>query len=138
MMFNKFSKDLDCVEQLRKDFVSDFPRDTLMNMTLEQYAMGHGDKHNFCYRLEYEQDGMGRISSSRAGSQKYGVWFDKKKGEYIFTKKYGSSVNDAFNNVKSEIIKLLRAGEDENFTIIEKSPIAELVKYKLLAVGMDV
>ncbi len=133
MVVKEFSKDLDRIEKLRKDFVLAFPRDSIMNLTLEQYAMGHGDKGNFCYRLEYEQDGMGKISSDKANVKKYGVWFDKNSKEYLFSKKYGKTVDDAFYKVKSEIVKLLLAGEVEDDILIENCPISELVRYKLLA-----
>jgi len=51
--------------------VSEFDRDTLENLTLEQYAMRTGDKKNFCYRLEREQIGMGDIRNATA--QKFGI-----------------------------------------------------------------
>lgn len=133
MMIKKSNKDLNRVEQLRKEFVADFPRDLLMNMSLEQYAIGRGDKQSFCYRLEYEQDGMGRIRSARAGSQKYGVWYDKNSEGYLFTKKYGTSVEEAFYRIKKEIVSLIFAGENGDDMLIDKSPIADMVKFKILA-----
>lgn len=132
MVFTGFTKDLNKVEKLRQKFVIDFPRESLKDMTLEQYAIGHGDHDNFCYRLEFEQEGMGRISGL-AGSQKFGVWCDKKSKEYKHTKKYGDSVEAAFSAVKNNIVELLDAGEKDDTYSIHNNPISQMVKYKLLA-----
>ena len=84
MKISEPNPDLLQIEALRKEFVSEFDRDTLENLTLEQYAMRTGDKKNFCYRLEREQIGMGDIRNATA--QKFGIWVRKATGEYDFTK----------------------------------------------------
>ncbi|WP_455016572.1 hypothetical protein [Oribacterium sinus] len=66
MKISEPNPNLEHIEALRKQFVSDFDRDTLEDLTLEQYAMKTGDKKNFCYRLEREQIGMGDIRNATA------------------------------------------------------------------------
>lgn len=97
------------IEALRKKFVSDFDRDMLEGITLEQYAMRTGDKKNFCYRLEREQIGMGDIRNATA--QKFGIWVRKATGEYDFTKKYGQTAEEAFSVIRSELCRLVDAGK---------------------------
>lgn len=119
------------IEALRKKFVSDFDRDMLGSITLEQYAMRTGDKKNFCYRLEREQIGMGDIRNATA--QKFGIWVRKSTGEYDFTKKYGQTAEEAFSVIRSELCKLVDAGKADDFNAIRKNMLAPIVRYKILA-----
>jgi 5-methylcytosine-specific restriction endonuclease McrA len=119
------------IETLRKDFVSDFNRDALENLTLEQYAMKTGDKKNFCYRLEREQIGMGDIRNATA--QKFGVWVRKTTGEYDFTKKYGETPEEAFSVIRDELCKLVDAGRADDYTSIRNNKIAPIVRFKILS-----
>lgn len=119
------------IEALRKKFVSDFDRDMLEGITLEQYAMRTGDKKNFCYRLEREQIGMGDIRNATA--QKFGIWVRKSTGEYDFTKKYGQTAEEAFSVIRSELCKLVDAGKADDFNAIRKNMLAPIVRYKILA-----
>ena len=84
MKISEPNPNIEHIESLRKQFVTDFDRDSLGSLTLEQYAMRTGDKKNFCYRLEREQIGMGDIRNATA--QKFGIWVRKTTGEYDFTK----------------------------------------------------
>lgn len=119
------------IEALRKKFASDFDRDMLEGITLEQYAMRTGDKKNFCYRLEREQIGMGDIRNATA--QKFGIWVRKSTGEYDFTKKYGQTAEEAFSVIRSELCKLVDAGKADDFNAIRKNMLAPIVRYKILA-----
>lgn len=119
------------IEALRKKFVSDFDRDMLEGITLEQYAMRTDDKKNFCYRLEREQIGMGDIRNATA--QKFGIWVRKSTGEYDFTKKYGQTAEEAFSVIRSELCRLVDAGKEDDFNAIRKNMLAPIVRYKILA-----
>ena len=131
MKISEPNPDLIHIEILRKEFVSDFDRDTLENLTLEQYAMRTGDKKNFCYRLEREQIGMGDIRNATA--QKFGIWVRKATGEYDFTKKYGETPEEAFSVIRSELCRLVDAGEADDYTAIRNNMIAPIVRFKILA-----
>lgn len=87
MKISEPNPDLLHIETLRKEFVSEFDRDTLENLTLEQYAMRTGDKKNFCYRLEREQIGMGDIRNATA--QKFGYGSEKQRVNMISQKNMG-------------------------------------------------
>lgn len=131
MKIGESNLNLEQVEVLRRQFVSDFNRTVLENLTLEQYAMRTGDKSNFCYRLEREQIGMGDIRNAPA--QKFGIWVRKATGTYDFTKKYGNTSEEAFNVIRTELCKLVDAGEKNDYTAIRKNKIAPVVRYKILA-----
>lgn len=131
MKISEPNPDLLQIETLRKEFVSEFNRDTLKNLTLEQYAMRTGDKKNFCYRLEREQIGMGDIRNATA--QKFGIWVRKSTGEYDFTKKYGKTAEEAFPVIRDELCKLVDAGEVDDYTAIRNNKIAPIVRFKILS-----
>lgn len=131
MKISELNPNIQHIEALRKQFVSDFDRDMLKSMTLEQYAMRTGDKKNFCYRLEREQIGMGDIRNATA--QKFGIWVRKTTGEYDFTKKYGKTADEAFSVIRSEICKLVDAGARDDFNEIRRNMIAPIVRFKILA-----
>ena len=131
MKISEPNPNIEHIESLRKKFVTDFDRDTLENISLEQYAMRTGDKKNFCYRLEREQIGMGDIRNATA--QKFGIWVRKSTGEYDFTKKYGQTAEEAFGVIRSELCKLVDAGNADDFNAIRKNKLAPIVRYKILA-----
>lgn len=131
MKISEPNPDLLHIETLRKEFVSEFDRDTLENLTLEQYAMRTGDKKNFCYRLEREQIGMGDIRNATA--KKFGIWVRKATGEYDFTKKYGKTAGEAFSVIRDELCKLVDAGETDDYTAIRNNKIAPIVRFKILS-----
>ncbi len=131
MKISEPNPNIEHIESLRKQFVTDFDRDSLGSLTLEQYAMRTGDKKNFCYRLEREQIGMGDIRNATA--QKFGIWVRKTTGEYDFTKKYGDTADEAFKVIRSELCKLVDAGAKDDFNAIRKNMIAPIVRFKILA-----
>lgn len=131
MKISEPNPNIEHIESLRKQFVTDFDRDSLESLTLEQYAMRTGDKKNFCYRLEREQIGMGDIRNATA--QKFGIWVRKTTGEYDFTKKYGDTAAEAFKVIRSELCKLVDAGAKDDFNAIRKNMIAPIVRFKILA-----
>lgn len=131
MKISEPNPNIEHIESLRKQFVTDFDRDILENISLEQYAMRTGDKKNFCYRLEREQIGMGDIRNATA--QKFGIWVRKSTGEYDFTKKYGQTAEEAFSVIRSELCKLVDAGKVDDFNAIRKNMLAPIVRYKILA-----
>jgi hypothetical protein len=90
---------------------------------------------NFCYTIERQLDGLGRIIGATAF--KFGVYFGRTKNdetyEYRFAEKYGNSYIEAFDNVKEAIIKLLIAGENETLDRIAENILSPMFKGKILS-----
>ena len=126
-------EDVAMTVSLSRKFSGDYNLSVLGGMTMEDYAMGHGGHTNFCYRIERELMKMGDIRGL-AGSQKFGVWYSKKDGQYQNTTKFGSTPEEAWALVKSEIISLVEAGEKEDYSLIRESMLSPLFRYKILAV----
>lgn len=129
----KLMDDIAGVVSLSRKFAGDYNLSVLEAMSIEDYAIGHGDHLNFCYRIERELMRMGDIRG-RAGSQKFGVWYSKKEGKYQNTGKYGGSPEEAWAAVKAEIISLVRAGAKEDYEAVRESMLSPLFRYKILAV----
>lgn len=104
----KLIDDIAGVISLSRKFSGDYNLSVLETMSMEDYAIGHGDHLKFCYRIERELMRMGDIRG-QAGSQKFGVWYSKKDGKYQNTEKFGSSLEEAWAAVKAEIINLVTA-----------------------------
>ena len=112
--------------EVRKYFVKKFPLNKIMSMTLDDYVIGKADitesgKDSFCYLIERKMLNIGEIRGSKV--DKFGVWFSKNH-EYKFTKKYGKTLNETFENLKKEICGLLISASNDDYKRIENNKIA--------------
>ena len=59
--------ELNSAEQPRRQFVADFPLETIARLALDDYVIGKGAGNwSFCYRLERDMDSLGRILGATA------------------------------------------------------------------------
>lgn len=123
------------LELRRKQFVRDYPESRIKRLKLDEYIVGKGQE-TFCNRLERELEGLGRITGSSA--RKFGVWYGhngkKSTVGYKHTKKFGVSFNQAFLNVKQDVVDLLEAGRKGAYAEIDQSELCNLVRGKILSV----
>jgi len=123
---------------LRKKFVSFFTPAQIQRMTIDEYALGNDlpkKGYNFCYTLERQLDGLGRILGARA--DKFGVYYGKIKSDqtqkYRFTSRFGNTYQEAFSNVKKAILELISFGAKGDIENIIKNPISPMYKGKILS-----
>lgn len=123
--------------RLRSAFVRYFNRNKIANMQIDDYVAGVDLPQigfNFCYGLERQLDGLGRIIGATAF--KFGVYYGRTRSdenyEYRFTQKFGNTHQEAFQNVKSAIQQLLISGENENINEIVANPLSPMFKGKIL------
>ncbi len=70
-------------QKQRRDFLREFPLAELEEkLNLETYCIGRGDKHNFCWWIEYGTDVFSKYSCAQCDS--YGVYYEKEKSQYRF------------------------------------------------------
>lgn len=126
-------KDREELYQIRDSYVRYFNRNKIRTMKIHDYAIGVKPPkggYNFCYTLERELDGLGRIIGATAF--KFGVYYGRTRSdadyEYRFAKKFGYTYQEAFKNVKEAILNLLIAGEKEDIRSIADNPISPMVK----------
>jgi len=123
--------------RLRSSFVRYFNKNKITNMHIDDYVAGvelPEKGFNFCYALERQLDGLGRIIGATAF--KFGVYYGRTKSDdeykYRFTKKFGNNYQEAFENVKNSILQLLTAGENEDINGIIQNPLSPMFKGKIL------
>ena len=122
----------------REKFVKKFTPEFIKDMPIELYAIGNkeaGRGENFCYILERKLGDLGSIVGATAF--KFGVYYGKTSSDpeekYRFTKKFGSTYQEAYREVKKELISLLKAGREENLNEIIRNKFSPMFKGKVLS-----
>lgn len=101
-------------QTLLNNFFSNFPKEKLANLNLDNYAIGKGDKENFCWWLEI---GLQDLGSYFPGSAKtYKLYWDKKSSTYS---KHGFVQNieddeQAMNNIAQGLSKIINERDFTN------------------------
>lgn len=121
-------------EQKRKAFIAKFTPDYIRQMDIDEYVQGKGIKEdNFCYGLEWELDGLGRITGATA--HKFGIFYSKKYKKYIVTKAWDiGSLKKSFRNLAHTLADLIENAKKGNIDAVRQSPFSKMVKGKILSV----
>lgn len=127
---SEFKKSRKHLHKLRDKFTKDFSIENLNKLPIDDYVIGSGP-HSFCYRLERELDGLGRILGATA--HKFGVFYFKETGEYKQTKIWGTNYKEAYINIRFAIIDLIVAGKNEDIDAIIENKISQMFKGKILS-----
>ncbi|WP_306349941.1 DUF3883 domain-containing protein [Flavobacterium sp. '19STA2R22 D10 B1'] len=128
----------DNLHKIRAEFIKHFKYTNIRTMHVDEYVLGKTvakDSYNFCYTLERELDGLGRIIGANAF--KFGVYYGRTKSdphiEYRFAKKFGNNNIIAFENVRTKILELLDAGAAGDLAAIATNNISPMFKGKILS-----
>lgn len=116
---------------IRKKFVKTFTPDYIADMPIDAYVEGKENKDSFCYILERQLIRLGNMTGSTAS--KFGLYYSKKNKRYLPTKKYGTTVKEAFENIKKNILDLITAGKEMDLEAIVQNPISTMFKGKILS-----
>lgn len=123
------------LHKLRLAVAKQYSVNALSSLKLDDYVLGKGH-HTFCYKIERELDGLGRIIGATA--DKFGIYFGRTKSDstvkYRHTKIWGSSHSEAFKNIIPAIQQLIQAGANYDRDAILKSRISPMFKGKILSV----
>ncbi len=145
-LFNEFQEKLSEKEyndriqdelNVRDEFVHRFSINNIMEMKLNNYVTGRSTidddgKNSFCYLLESKMMNLGDMRGATA--EKFGVYCSKETGEYVYTNRYGSNLEEAFNRIKEEICKLLVAGNQDDYVQLNQSLLPPLLRGKILSI----
>ncbi len=124
-------------ERSRVDFVSHFPLERIVDLTLDEYAQGT-DKNSFTYWLEFKKVLFG-IGGSYAS--KFGV-YKSKDGNYYSDAGpnkiplQGIELQRQFDKIKSGIIRALDLTKDDKISEIKQLdiPLWQMILLKILAI----
>lgn len=125
-------------QQLWNDFLRRWPRESLEQLTLEEYVSVN-DQDTFTYWLETKTRELGSIQGNT--SAKFGIY--KRNGEgkeqngighgevYTWRTRYGNNESEVFNYVKKVLIQISQAAYDGNLAEIDSIDFAPLIKWKI-------
>jgi hypothetical protein len=137
--FEKRRKDLNLgfkeIDKIRKKFVTDYPIEKILILTLDEFVIGKKDPTTFCNRIENELNSWGNIHGSNA--RKFGLYFgtfgdDKERKYRIGKKTFGTDYNKALAEILLSIIELIKNKDD--FKLLKSNPISPMFKGKILSI----
>lgn len=132
----KFKEKEKELNKIIESFISDYPKDKILELKLKEYVIGFGAKNpSFCYRIENELKEYGNFHGST--SYKFGLYYGKTTSDQIVKyrtskNKFGSNVEEALIKIKNEIVSLLNAGEIGNDEKIKECKLAPTYRGKIL------
>lgn len=101
-------------EQLREEFLKEWPLDRILTMSIDEYVIGKGAKSNsFCYGLERGKYKSLFMGIGGGGSSKFGIYWNEK------TKSYKDQANKViplseldhrFTKLKTDLYEIIKEG----------------------------
>ena len=101
-------------EQLREEFLKEWPLDRILTLSIDEYVIGKGAKSNsFCYGLERGKYKSLFMGIGGGGSSKFGIYWNEK------TKSYKDQANKViplseldqrFAKLKSDLYEIIKEG----------------------------
>ena len=122
-------------EQLREEFLKEWPLDRILTLSIDEYVIGKGAQSNsFCYGLERGKYKSLFMGIGGGGSSKFGIYWNED------TKSYKNQANkiipeseleDRFNKLKSDLYEIIQAGRKLDFN----NPIFDIKQSKNEFIG---
>lgn len=101
-------------EQLREEFLKEWPLDSILTMSIDEYVIGKGAQSNsFCYGLERGKYKSLFMGIGGGGSSKFGIYWNEK------TKSYKDQANKViplselghrFTKLKTDLYEIIKEG----------------------------
>ncbi|QOL27347.1 AAA family ATPase [Thalassotalea sp. LPB0316] len=131
--------------QILDEFLTRWPREKIKELSLDEY-IDVNNQDTFAYWLEHKTKPLGSIRGGDAS--KFGIYRRNKepKGErshiqhgdsYSWNRKFGSSEIEAFENVKSNILKVIEFVDASDLNSIEALELADTLKWKIAFLYQD-
>ena len=115
-------------EQLREEFLKEWPLDRILTLSIDEYVIGKGAQSNsFCYALETGKYQSLFMGIGGGGSSKFGIYWNEDSKNYknqankIIPE---SELEDRFNKLKSDLYEIIQAGRMLDFN----NPIFDMKK----------
>lgn len=130
--------ELKAERELFEEFQKTWTLEKVKNMTLEEYSStksdGDGERDDFTYWLEHKLEKLGSIRGGSAS--KFGIFKRKQnkelnKGDYAWEKKYGETQQEAFEKIKSLIVKIIEHSQKNELAEIDKIDFGHSYKWKI-------
>ncbi len=123
---------------LLESFLDRWTLEDVRKMSLQEYV-GVNNHDTFCYWVETKTRMLGSIKGSNSFA--FGIYERKQKNKlhknfrddekYSWIKHYGDDRNEAFENVKKDVIETIEFAEKGLFSLIDKIQLPHLFKWKI-------
>lgn len=132
--------------QILREFLDCWPLDRIKNMTLSEYSQA-GSKDAFTFWLESRTENLGSIWGGSAF--KFGIYHRKNQveketregyryeGEYAWADRFGSTAEEAFLKVKSEIIRIIEGIQAGHADEVDDVDLGPAYKWKIAFLYQD-
>ena len=101
-------------EQLREEFLKEWPLDRILTMSIDEYVIGKGAKSNsFCYALETGKYQSLFMGIGGGGSSKFGIYWNEKTKSYKDQANKViplSELNHRFTKLKTDLYEIIKEG----------------------------
>jgi len=134
-------------KKIKQDFLQRWTLEKVEKMTLEEYT-NLNKSDSFTYWLESKTTDI--VSMWGGSSYKFGIFkrdvsvdsneLTKGRGgdnEYGWYRKYGHNREEVFNTVKSYILQIIKASQDEKFNEIDDIDLGTAYKWKIAFMYAD-
>ena len=138
------STDSKTLHLLWDKFLQRWPIENLNQMTLAEYST-LGDRNTFTYWLEHKLNELGGIRGGSAS--KFGIYAARDTNKqanlivhdgYAWARKLGMSAQEAFETVKTALIKVAQASRNGELSVIEHDRnLSPVVKWKVAFLYQD-
>ena len=103
--------------ELRAAFVNRFPKETIGEMQLQDYAQGLESKDTFCTWLEFKTTALGGIGGGSA--KKWGVFWRSKEKSWYVTAAYRDE-NNAISTIRTGLQALVDSVEEGKYSELDQ------------------
>ena len=115
-------------EQLREEFLKEWPLDRILTMSIDDYVIGKGAKSNsFCYSLERGKYKSLFLGIGGGGSSKFGIYWNEDTQSYKNQANKIipiSELEQRFNKLKRDLYQIIQIGSKLDFD----NPIFDMKK----------
>ena len=115
-------------EQLREEFLKEWPLDRILTMSIDDYVIGKGAKSNsYCYSLERGKYKSLFLGIGGGGSSKFGIYWNEDTQSYKNQANKIipiSELEQRFNKLKRDLYQIIQIGSKLDFD----NPIFDMKK----------
>ena len=101
-------------EQLREEFLKEWPLDRILTLSIDEYVIGKGAQSNsFCYGLERGKYKSLFMGIGGGGSSKFGIYWNEKTKSYKDQANKViplSELNHRFTKLKTDLYEIIKEG----------------------------
>jgi len=132
--------------ELKESFLETWPLERVRQMSLQEYT-NLNREDSFCYWLESRTEDIGSIWGGSA--YKFGIYKRKNidsedsrsayktDGEYAWHGDYGDSAQEAFSTIRSIIVEIVKAAQDDDLEKIDSVNLGAAVRWKIAFLYSD-